>query len=412
MKNKEILLSKLLFFLAIGAFGGFVNFINLHLEQVVGLTGSQIGLITFIGLIVTVIMNPVWGYLSDKTGKHTLLLKFGFFTSALMGALYFSSRSFALVILSVVLFDGIRAPLMPILEYITTNHCEKYKYSFGKIRVFGAVSFMLVTMATGVMVAGMDVQFLGIHLAFDGFMGVDVAAFGGFILFNLLAFAAIFFMPAPEKKAPTDRKIKTFNQDDIKALLFNKKFLFILIFSMLTLIAQEAAFSYSGMHLVTTLGAEENIISLVSFFMVMPEIIILPIGTVLILKFGFKNWYIISLIGMMMRLGIYSFTHSPLIFALGGVFHGLMIIMHALGTISYIRKVVAPQTMGLAFTLMASSMALSRALMSLLFGFIYENIDSFTVFRVALGFVSIGLVLAIRSQYLKEVGEEVLNSWR
>ena len=50
MKDKNILKFQVFYFLLIGAVGCFTPYINVYLEQSIGLNGSQIGLITAISL--------------------------------------------------------------------------------------------------------------------------------------------------------------------------------------------------------------------------------------------------------------------------------------------------------------------------------------------------------------------------
>lgn len=47
MKDRYILLFKLITFISAGAGGITASFLNLHLEQVVGLTGTEIGFVSF-----------------------------------------------------------------------------------------------------------------------------------------------------------------------------------------------------------------------------------------------------------------------------------------------------------------------------------------------------------------------------
>jgi len=393
----------------IGSLGAFGSFINLHLEQVVGLTGSQIGFVTFIGLVVTVVMNPIWGYIADKSGKHTLLLKMAFFAAVAVGTLYFSSRNFFMIVIVVILFEGLRAPMVPMMEYLSTNYADKYHYDFGKIRVYASWGFMLIAMASGFMVAGLEFEIFGHSLAFTGFMSLEFAAFGIFIIMNFLALILCFSLPKPEQKGDpvTTVKKKAFGKKDVKELLTNQRFVFILVLTMFGFMVLESAWGYATMHLVTVLEASESIVSWLAFFMVAPEVVILPLGTILMLKTGFKNWYILSLITMIGRLLVYSFATSPMVFAFGGMVHGLMIVMHITGTIAYIRRVVEPRTLGLALTILASSMALSRALFSFAFGWVYENISSFAVFQIAAGIVLLALIMAVKSKHLKTVGDEI-----
>ena len=390
-----------------GSFGSFGSFINLYLEQIVGLTGSQIGTVILLGVITTVVMNPVWGYLADKTGRHVLLLKMGFLSSAVIGAIYARANNFLMILVIVILFEAMRAPIMGMLEYISTNYSEKYGYDYGKIRVFASLGFLIVAMLTGFMVAGLSLEFSGLVIDFDGFIGLEFATFGIFIFLNLIAVFILFLLPKSEitQESKVSDQPPVFRKNDVVQLLLNRRFIFILILTMVGFMTVESAFSYSTMHLVTVLHAPENIVSWNALIMVTPELILLPIGTMLMLKFGFKNWYVFSIVTMICRLLIYGFATSPFMFIFGGIFHGIMIVMHISGTLLYIRKVVPANVLGLAFTILASSMAFSRGLLSFVFGWLYE-VNSFFVFRVAAAIVLIALVMAVRSGALNEVEKE------
>jgi len=407
MKNRGILISQLLFFMLFGSFGAFGSFINLYLEQVIGLTGSQIGTIILLGLITTVVMNPIWGYLADKTGKHVLLLKMGFLSSVIVGALYYSASNFLMILMVVVLFEALRAPIMGLLEFISTNYSEQYGYDYGKVRVFASVGFLIFAMLTGFLVAGMQLEFLGFMIAFDGVINLEFATFGIFLALNFIAFCLLFLLPKTEAQShsTSSEQKQAFRRADVLHLLQNRRFLFILALTMIGFVTVDSAFSYSTMHLVTVLNAPENIVSWNALFMVTPELILLPIGTMLILRFGFKKWYIFSILTMMVRLFIYGYATNPFVFILGGVFHAIMIVMHISGTISYIRKVVPAPVLGLAFTILASSMAFSRGVLSFIFGWLYE-INSFFVFRAAILIVLVALIMAIKSKSLNEVEKE------
>lgn len=408
MRNRGILISKLLFLMLFASFGAFGSFINLYLEQVIGLTGSQIGLVIFLGLVTTVVMNPIWGYLADKTGKHVLFLKTGFLSAALFGVLYYRANSFTMIIIAVILFEAFRAPIMGMLEYLSTNYSEKYHYDYGKIRVFASLGFLVSAMIIGVLVGGATLNIFQMDIAFEGIISLEVATFDIFIALNVVALIIMFFLPKKENDAKAKQIDKQpFRKSDVIGLLKNRRYIFILVLTMVGFMTVDSAFSYAIMHLVTTLHAPENIVSWNALFMVAPELILLPIGTMLMVKLGFKNWYIFSIITMILRLLIYGFATNPFVFILGGVFHCIMIVMHISGTLIYIRKVVPANVLGLAFTLLASSMAFSRGVLSFLFGWLYE-INSFYVFRVAAVIVVIALIMAARNKDLKEIGSEIV----
>ena len=124
-------------------------------------------------------------------------------------------------------------------------------------------------------------------------------------------------------------------------------------------------------------------------------------------RVGFKRWYLFAVSTMVVRMGIYSFATSVPLIVVASLVHGLGITTHIAGNIAYIRKVVPPNVMGLAFTVMVSFMALSRAALSFLFGYIYDHVDGFMVFRVTTGILFVALLWVAKSTHLKEVGDEI-----
>ena len=74
MNDKNILKFQMFYFVVLAALGCFIPYINVYLENNIGLGGSEIGLITMISLILGVCVAPLWGILGDKTKKYNLFL--------------------------------------------------------------------------------------------------------------------------------------------------------------------------------------------------------------------------------------------------------------------------------------------------------------------------------------------------
>lgn len=398
MKQRPLLALQLLSFTLMGGMGAFVNFINLYLEQELGLTGSQIGFITMMSMGLTIIINPILGYIGDKTGQHVTMLKIAFFLSTCLVYLYSRSTTFGVVLLVAIFFEISRACIAPFFDLITSDYCARINFDLGKVRVFSSIGFMLTVMTVGFLIAGMELSWLGI--GFDGLVDIRTAVFGAVILFLSLSFILMFFVPKPEViKDKKDEKGR-FNREDVWALLKNRKFRFILVFIILSLVAVESAKSFIGNHLVVGLGSAENIVSIMTFLMVFPEFALLPLGSRIIRKFGFKKWYIFSISTMILRMAVYSMTSSVAIFSIIGMVHGIGVTTHVSGNITYIRRVVKPEVLGLAFTIMVSVIAISRAILSFIYGLLYEHFDGFTVFRVATALLVVGLLWTINSKSL------------
>lgn len=407
LKQRPILVLQILSFTIMGAAGTVMNFMNLYLEEVVGLTGSQIGAVPMVSLVPVILLTPLLGYIGDKTGKHVLMLRIAFLATAVTFYLYSLTTTFWLILLIAALFEASRALIPAFFDLVTTNQCKKIGYDFGKVRVLASYGFLLVTMLVGFVIDGVQIPILDFTLGFEGFLSIRMAVFGTFILLMLVSLIFSFYLPSGEEKK--ESKKSKFNRSDVKELFANKQYRFMVLFVILSLIAFETAKAFFANHLVLGLGASRNIVSWTTLIMVGPELILLPFGSKVMKKFGFKNWYIFTMITMIARMVVYSLTGSVFVFATAGIFHSIGITTHIAGNISFVRHVVPAKILGLAFAIMTSLFALSRAILSLVYGTLYEWFDGYAVFRFATVLLVLGLILVVKSDCLKEVGDEITS---
>jgi len=392
----------MLSFTIMGAFGSFSNFINLYLERTLGFTGSQIGLVVMISMGLIIIINPILGIIGDKTGLHVLMLKIAFFMSTIFMFLLSNSSGFGLVLLILIGFEISRACIAPFIDLIMSNFCTKNKVDFGRVRVYSSIGFMITVMSVGFMIGGLQIPWFNSNvIGFSGFLSIGQAMFFTAITFFFVSFLLMFFVPKPDKKTNAiETKIKI---SDITTLLKNKEYQFIIIFIILSLVALESSKTFVGNHLVIGLGAGENIVSIMTFMMVLPEFILIPQGSRLIRFFGVKKWYIFSMVTMLIRLLVYATTQNITLFALASLLHGVGVATHISGNIAFIRRVVSGKILGLAFTIMVSIIAFSRAILSFVNGWLYEVYDGFAVFKLAAFLVFLGLLWVIKSKSLGQM---------
>lgn len=407
MKNNQVLIFKLLSFTVLGAMGTFGNYINLYLEQALGFTGSQIGLVAMISMSLVIVVNPILGYIGDKTGKHLLMLKIAFFSSTIAVAIYSQLNTFVMILLIGIIFEISRSCIPPFIDLLISDYCAKSGDDFGKIRVYSSMGFMITVMAVGFAIAGLHLPwFNGTTIGFDGFLSLQTAIFTTIVVFFIISFGLLFLIKTPTKEK---QEKDSFSRKDVVLLMTNKQFQFVLVFMLLSLVTLESAKTFVGNHLVIGLGSAENIVSIMTFVMVLPEFILLPFGTKIVRKVGFKNFYVLTILTMLGRMLVYAFTTNIGIFALASAVHGLGIVVHIAGNIAFVRKVVEPKILGLALTIMMSVMAVGRAILTFVYGVFYEQFDGFAVFRVASVLLFCGFLWVVRSKSLKTVGNEIMH---
>jgi len=135
-------------FLYFGLLAIFIPFLPVYLAEQ-GLKPGQIGLIVGTGGFVTIITQPLWGMISDKskTIRKVLLLLMAF--SSIIGYfLYDSSSYFSLIVFAMLLYFFLM-PVDPLLESFNFTIAEKEKISYGSIRTYGALGYAVVSLFTG-----------------------------------------------------------------------------------------------------------------------------------------------------------------------------------------------------------------------------------------------------------------------
>lgn len=386
MKDRYSLSFKLFYLIYFGAIGTFMPYINVYLEKSVGLSGSQIGLITALSLILGFCVIPIWGIVGDKTKKYNALLKFSIAGALVMVTLYYKAATYPMIILCAIGLEMLRLGTMPMADTLATKYCHKTGSNYGSIRGMGSLGFMLASMAVG---------FLA-----DKF-GLDGPLFASYAFLLVIALPICFTFPKDSKEdGNQDDKIQ---KGSFKELITNKKYIFILVITMLTTVIVDSAMNYGGNHLVSTLGGSESIISWMIFITVLPEVLFLMVVIKIINRLGFKKFYILVVASMILRLGVYSLVHNVYAFLAVSVVHCLGVSIVTVGNLTYIRKSVNPSVLGTAITLFNAAMSIGRAFFGYIFGVVYEYGNSYMIFMIGTSAVIVALLILAKTKYFEHL---------
>jgi PPP family 3-phenylpropionic acid transporter len=405
VKDRNLVIFRSIKFLSAGASGVGASFMNLHFEQNIGLTGTQIGTVSFVVMLILLFIKPLIGFLADRATSYIFYLRVALVATTVVTLFFSQARTFTTVLIFALLHRLAQAPLGPLETVVVADYCDKVKYDFGKIRVFVSLGFLLCGMLAGFFIAGLSISWFGRLIGFRGFLSIPAAIFGSSMIAAILAFVLWSFVPEPKKRENEKKERATLA--DVKQLFSNKSFIFILLFSMMSLIVVEAAKMYLSNHLVLDLGGSETIVSWMMLVQVGPELLILPSALVLFKKIGFKNWYLFSVATMILRMLVYATTTNLNLIVIMSSVHGIAVCTSAVGNVYYLRKIVPANLMAFALTLLGSANALSSAVLALIFGFVYEHTDAFMIFRMTTVILVGALILVVCSKSLKTVGLQI-----
>ena len=115
-----------------------------------GLSDSELGLILGVGLWSRVVVNPIVAHMVDGSGQCTGLMGKLALISVILCALFAITDGFWSLLLLSVALGAAFAALMPLGENLTLLIASARRLEYGRIRLWGSLSFILVSMTGGI----------------------------------------------------------------------------------------------------------------------------------------------------------------------------------------------------------------------------------------------------------------------
>jgi len=136
------------YFIYFGVLGIFLPYFNLYCYHL-GFSGFQIGALSALRSVTLVLFALVWSSLADRFQIRKPIFIFCNIISAAIWVFYLYTVDF-LVMFVVTIFYGIFfSPIISFLEAFTMDVLGKEKKSYGRIRAWGSISFILTVIILG-----------------------------------------------------------------------------------------------------------------------------------------------------------------------------------------------------------------------------------------------------------------------
>jgi len=150
---------QLFYALQFGGVGLFMPYLALYLHHI-GLPGFQIGILLGTMPLVSFLVQPVWGLLSDIYGLRRTALIIGCFGVGLSTLGFAMTANFYWLFLVILLWSVMRGPISPTgtalaLEYLEN---ENKKDEFGALRLWGSISFSITSFLVGAFVIDVAIE--------------------------------------------------------------------------------------------------------------------------------------------------------------------------------------------------------------------------------------------------------------
>jgi PPP family 3-phenylpropionic acid transporter len=232
----------------------FIPFLPVYLGEQ-GLNPAQIGFIIGTGGFVTIIAQPLWGMISDKTRTIRKVLLVLLLCSAVTGYFLFDSSSYVGLILFAMLLYFFLMPIDPLAESLNFRVSEAAGISYGSIRTYGALGYGVMALLTGYVMS-----YFGSH-------GMAML----FVAISLTSFIVSWFMP----DAPVTGKPVT--MDSLKHFLSNKETLLFLVLIFISSVPARMNDTFLGVY-IRELGGSPELVGQSFFIAAMSEIIVFALS--------------------------------------------------------------------------------------------------------------------------------------
>ena len=288
--------SSLFYFLYFAAFGIYIPYWPLFLKYL-SLSPVQIATLYSIPSIARIFLPPVYGYIADRGQHRKAILRITAVGQVIPLLLLFQFQSYPALLILISIFSMFNAAILPFTEATVQEEQEKGKLDYGRTRMWGTLSFILLAATFGKVIERF-------HYGWTLY---------GFVLFLALLSILSFFQPAGKVGAQ-------FRREDIDKILRKKNTWIFLICVFFMHVSQGAYYGFFSIHL-SELGFKDSNIGLQWAAAAASEIAIFFFASLILKRFSLTPLFRICLLLAAIRwLWIYQ-AQSYLWLTLSQVMH-------------------------------------------------------------------------------------------
>ncbi len=287
--------------------------------QGLGFSGAQIGLLTGLTPLVTMVSAPFWTGLADQTRRHRFIMSMAIFVSVAILAMVPWFSAFVPVLLLVILYNAFNAPVSSFTDSATMFMLGDKKELYGRIRLGGTIGFGIAAS-----MAGLFVQNYGLKYAFWG---------GALILFLALLVS--------QKLVFGESKTGASIKQGVRTLLADRRWALFLTLALAGGFALAANNTYFFPYL-KELGATESMMGLALTIGTLSEIPVLFFGNRLLQRFTANGLLLLAMTVTGLRLILFAASPTPEMILLLQLLNGLTFPAMWLAGVAYADQYAPP----------------------------------------------------------------------
>ena len=357
-KIKKLIISTQ-YFLYFGVFGIFLPYFNLYCYHI-GFSGFQIGALSALRSVTLVLFSMILGGLADQFHIRKPIYIFCNFMSMGIWSLYLLTADFYPMLLITLFYGIFYSPIISFLEAFTMDLLGKEKKRYGKVRVWGSLSFI-----STVIIFGKIIDLYSIEII------IVLILAGSFI-------QSLFSIGVPEikidKKSPFLSGAKAF---------LNKRVILFLTSAFLMLVSHGTYYGFFSIHL-EQLGFEKTFIGITWALASVSEILVMINSEKIFKRFSIENILFFSFMVAALRWLVLFFAHSPVIIIISQLLHAITYGTFHISSILYM-DMLSPdesKTLGQAIN-NAVTYGFGMMVGFFVSGYLYESMGSSSLFMMS-----------------------------
>ena len=347
------------YFLYFGVLGIFLPYFNLYCYHL-GFNGVQIGTLSALRSITLVVCPLIWGALADHLNIRRPIYIACNILSTLIWILYLYTVSFKMMLIITVAYGIFYAPIISFLEAFTMDILGPEKKSYGRIRAWGSINFILVVIVLGKLIDLYSIDMILVLILI------------GSSLLSLMSLSVPGITSI--KKDPFSTNVHA---------LWKPRVIIFLICGFLMLVSHGAYYGFFSIHL-EKMGYSRVFIGIAWALASTAEISVMIKSREIFKRFSLENVLIFSFILAALRWLILFFVQSPVLILFSQIFHAITYGTFHMASILYIDQLTpnSAKTLGQAVN-NAVQYGLGLMVGFLLNGYLYESIGSSALFIVS-----------------------------
>jgi len=286
----------LFYFTTFAVLGVYLPYFNLYAESL-GFDGVQIGILAAAIPLGKVACGPLWALLADRIRRRKEIALVGVAGAAAVFSLMLRVDSFGSMCVVLYAYSAFLSPQLPVVEATTLEMVERYRWQYGRIRVWGSLGFIVAAFALGWVFDVVSIRWV---------LGATLAA----LLINFLATLAI----------PATRPAETWRRQDLLPAVRDRRIVAFLVCGLLMQASHGGYFVFFSIVLEGA-GFQRGAIGGLWALGVVAEMVTMVASAWLLRRYGVAAVMTVCLAIAALRWGIYSQTTWLPALLVGQVLH-------------------------------------------------------------------------------------------